>query len=253
MNGDDQTEAQQEAPRWFVTTHWTVVLNAKSDDAPQAAEALGTLCQTYWEPIHGYVRRKCRNPADAEDLTQQFFARFLEKEQYRLAQRERGRFRSFLLATAKNFLLNEWERRSAQKRGGGQELVSLDEKFADEDRCKVEVVDERTAERIYEQSWALTFLAKVRQRLASEYAGEGKAERFAHLEKFLPGEESDLTYAQAAARLGVAEGTIKSDMHRLKRRYRELLREEIAHTVATPAEVDDELRHLLAVVSQPRG
>ena len=133
------------------------------------------------------------------------------------------------------------------------EHISLDEKFADDDRLKVEPADERTAERIYEQTWALTFLEKVRHRMELEYATEGKAERFTQLEKFLPGEESDLTYAQAAMRLGVAEGTIKSDMHRLKRRYRELLREEIANTVATAAEVDDELRHLMAVLSEPRG
>jgi len=253
MDGSDQVEPQLDAPRWFTTTHWTVVINAKSPDAPQAAVALGRLCEIYWSPIHGYISRKCRNPADAEDLTQQFFQRFLEKEQYRLAQRERGRFRSFLLSTAKNFLINEWERRSAQKRGGGHEHISLDEKFADDDRLKVEPADERTAERIYEQTWALTILEKVRHRLESEYATDGKAERFAQLEKFLPGEESDLTYAQAAKRLGVAEGTIKSDMHRLKRRYRELLREEIANTVATAAEVDDELRHLMAVLSEPRG
>ncbi len=251
--GDHPTDPPPEPPRWFTTTHWTVVLGAKSDDAPAAAAALGQLCQTYWAPIHAYIRRTDRNPGDAEDLTQQFFERFLEKEQYRLAQRERGRFRSFLLTTVKHFLINEWERASAQKRGGGRQPVSLDEQLPDEDRPRIEPADDRNAEWIYEQTWALTLLKNVRARLAAEYAGEGKGERFALLEQFLPGEECDLTYAQAAARLGVAEGTIKSDMHRLKRRYRDLLREEIAHTVATPAEVDDEVRHLMAVLGQPRG
>ena len=253
MGDPDQTDPPLDPPRWFATTHWTVVLGAKSDDAPQAAAALGRLCETYWAPIHAYIQRQGRIPADAEDLTQRFFERFLEKEQYRLAQRERGRFRSFLLTTLKHFLINEWERASAQKRGGGRETVSLDELVADEDRARVEPADEQTAEHIYERTWALTLLEKVRTRLESEYAAEGKAERYAHLEKFLPGEECDLTYAQAAARLGIAEGTIKSDMHRLKRRYRDGLRAEIAHTVATEAEVDDELRHLLSVLSQPRG
>jgi RNA polymerase sigma-70 factor (ECF subfamily) len=199
------------------------------------------------------VSRQTRHRGDAEDLTQQFFARFLEKEHYRLAQQERGRFRSFLLAMAKNFLVNEREKASAQKRGGGQTPVSLDEEIPGENRPRVELTDERTADRLYEQSWALTLLVRTRERLAAEYSSEGKADRFAQLEKFLPGEESDMTYAEAAVHFGVAEGTIKSDVHRLKRRYRDLLREEIAHTVATPAEIDDELRHLITVLGQPRG
>ena len=253
MSEPEDTEPRLSAPRWFMTTHWTVVLGAKSDDVPAAAEALSRLCQTYWNPVHSYIQQQGRNATDAADLTQQFFERFLAKEQYRLAQRERGRFRTFLLTIVKNFLINERERASAQKRGGGRELISLDEPASEGEGPRVEPVHERTAERIYEQTWALTFLEQVRQRLAGEYAAENKAERFVQLEKFLPGEESEVTYAQAAARFGVAEGTIKSDVHRLKRRYRELLREEIAHTVGSAAEVDDELRCLLAVLSQARG
>ncbi len=246
-------EPLPERPGWFATTHWTVVLRAKSDNAPEAATALSSLCETYWTPVFALIKRGGRCLADTEDLTQQFFARFLAKEQYRLAMRERGRFRSFLLTAVKNFLINERERASAQKRGGGRIPESLDELVPEGDRARIEPADERTAELLFEQSWALTLLAKVRDQLANEYSVEGKAERFAELEKFLPGEDSADTYAKAAARLGVAEGTIKSDMHRLKRRYRELLRAEIAHTVETAEEVDDELRHLMAVLSQPRG
>lgn len=250
---DNGAESESESPRWFATTHWTVVLNAKSDDSSHAAEALGKLCQTYWAPINAYIRRMGQSAADSEDLTQQFFARFLEKEHYKQASRDRGRFRSFLLTSVKNFLVNEWERASARKRGGGQANVSLDEEFSETGGQRVEAIDERTAEWIYEQRWALTLLAQVRARLEAQYAVEGKAERFTLVEQFLPGEESEMTYAEASARLGIAEGTLKSDVHRLKRRYRELLREEIAHTVATPADIDTELRHLAAVLSQPHG
>ncbi len=253
MSEENHSGPRSEAPRWFTTTHWTVVLGAKSDDPAQAAEALSRLCSTYWTPVHSYIQQQGRRFADTEDLTQQFFERFLAKEQYRLAQRDRGRFRSFLLTTVKNFLINEWARASAEKRGGGREPISLDETDSEGENLRMELADELTAERIYEQTWALALLDKVRNRLATEYATGGKADRFALLEKFLPGEETDLTYAQAAARLGVAEGTIKSDVHRLKRRYRDLLRQEIAHTVATENEVDDELRYLLAVLSERRG
>ena len=153
----------------------------------------------------------------------------------------------------KHFLVNEWERGSAQKRGGGQAMVSLDEGATEGEQPRIEVKDERTAERIFEQNWALTLLGRVRERLEAEYAAGQKAERFAQLEKFLPGEESNMTYAEAAARFGVAEGTIKSDVHRFKRRYRELLREEIANTVSSPAEIDEELRYLVTVLGRPRG
>jgi RNA polymerase sigma-70 factor (ECF subfamily) len=229
------------------------VLNAKAKDSVVATEAFGQLWRIYWRPIHSYVCSRGRNPTDADDLTQQFFMRFLEKGHIHLADRTRGRFRTFLLTSVKHFLINEWERASAQKRGSGQPSLSLDEHVAGEERARIELVDERTAERNYEQTWALTLMDRVRSRIAEEYNAKSKADRFVQLEKFLPGEESDLTYAEAAVRFGVAEGTIKSDVHRLKRRYREVLREEIAHTVATPTEIDDELRHLIMVLGQPRG
>jgi RNA polymerase sigma factor (sigma-70 family) len=248
-----ETESRSEPSGWFAATHWAVVLGAGSEDTSKSAVALASLCETYWAPVHSYIRRTGQREADAEDLTQQFFERFLAKEQYRLARRERGRFRSFLLTTVRHFLINEWERASAQKRGGGLIAESLDELVPEGDRARVEPLDERNAERIFEQAWALAVLERVRGRLEAEYETEGKAQRFALLEAFLPGEETELTYAQAAVRLGIAEGTVKSDMHRLKRRYRDLLREEIANTVASATEVDDELKHLMTVLSQPRG
>jgi RNA polymerase sigma factor (sigma-70 family) len=238
---------------WFTSTHWSVVVNAQAEDSLLAAEALGKLCEAYWRPVHSYVRSRGQNATDADDLTQQFFARFLEKGHIQLADRNRGRFRSFLLTAVKHFLINEWERASAKKRGGGQLQVSLDEPIPGDDRPRIELVDEHTAARSYEQTWALALIERVRVRIAAEYSSAGKVDRFALLEKFLPGEESEMTYAMTAERLGVAEGTIKSDVHRLKRRYREVLREEIAHTVATPAEIDDELRYLIVVLGQPRA
>ena len=238
---------------WFATTHWSVVLAAASDLSPTAQAALERLCRTYWPPVHAYVRRWGFSPEDAEDLTQQFFARFLEKKHYRLADRDRGRFRTFLLTAVKHFLVNENERASAQKRGGGKPVMSLDEPASERSGPSIEPVDERTADRIFEQSWAMTLLAQVRTRLETEYAAEGKADRFTQLEKFLPGEENDLTYSETAARLGIPEGTLKSDVHRLKRHYRELLREEIAHTVSKPTEVDEEIRYLITVLGRGRG
>jgi RNA polymerase sigma factor (sigma-70 family) len=235
---------------WFTTTHWTVLLSVRSDDTKLAREALGDLCRTYWKPVNLYILRTTRNKSDAEDLTQQFFARFLEKEHYKLAERERGKFRSFLLTAVKHFLINEHERMSARKRGGGQAQISLDEEIEGEDRPRVEISDLRTAEYIYEQSWAIALLAKVRDRLQADYARTGKGERFEALEKFLPGEENELTYAELSARFGIPEGTLKSDVHRLKNRYAELLREEIGRTVSTPNEVEEELRALITVLGQ---
>jgi RNA polymerase sigma factor (sigma-70 family) len=241
-----------ESQAWFTTTHWSVVLAAGQTASDAATNALNQLCQIYWPPIHAYIRRLGYNPADAGDLTQQFFARFIEKEHYRLANPQRGKFRTFLLTSLKNFLINEWGRATAQKRGGGRAIVSLEER-QEEGGLQEIPVNEQTAEHIYEHAWAISLLSRVRRRLESEFAAEGKAERFACLEKFLPGEESDLTYAHAAAILRISEGTVKSDVHRLKRRYREALREEIAHTVASPAEVDEELRHLLLILSRGSG
>jgi len=232
---------------WFTTTHWSVVLAAGQISSPNAEEALEELCRTYWFPLYAYVRRKGYSPEDAQDLTQAFFAMFLEKNSLSQAQRERGRFRSFLLTSLKHFLVNEWHRTAARKRGGGQSLVPLDTALAERLYSR-ETAQDLAADRLYERSWALALLEKVRARLHEEYAAEGRPGRFEIVEQFLPGEESGLSYVEAARQLGMAEGTLKSDVHRFKKRYRELLRAEIAHTVAQPEEVDEELRHLFAVL-----
>jgi RNA polymerase sigma factor (sigma-70 family) len=232
----------------FATTHWSVVLAAGDSALPRAAEALEQLCRTYWYPLYAYVRRKGHNPEDAQDLTQGFFARFLEKNYVTRAARERGRFRTFLLASVKNFLTNEWHRAHAAKRGAHATYVSFDASEA-ERLYGLEAAQAVTAEKLYELSWAMSLLERVRARVRQEAVAEGTGKRFDVAEQFLPGAEPELTYAEAAGRLGVPEGTLKSDVNRLKRRYRELLRAEIANTVAHPADVADELRHLMKVLS----
>jgi RNA polymerase sigma-70 factor (ECF subfamily) len=225
-----------------------VVLSAADTSAPGAQAALESLCRTYWYPLYTYVRRQGHSPENAEDLTQEFFARFLQRKSFQQADRERGRFRSFLLSSLKHFLVNEWERANTQKRGGGKTVLPVDT-VAAENLYSQEQSHELSADRIYERAWALAMLTRVRDRLQRDYVSEGKAERFARLEEFLPGQKGELTYAEAARLLGVAEGTVKSDVNRLKKRYRDLLRAEIAHTVSSPDEINDELRHLITVLS----
>jgi DNA-directed RNA polymerase specialized sigma24 family protein len=232
----------------FNTTHWSVVLSAADTSAPGAQAALESLCGAYWYPLYTYVRQQCRSPEDAQDLTQEFFARFLERKYFQRADRQRGQFRSFLLTSLKHFLVNKWERATAQKRGGGKAAIPVDTVVA-ESLYGQELSHGLSADRIYERTWALSLLKRVRDRLADEYAVKGKGEHFMHLERFLPGQKAEVTYAEAARGLGLAEGTLKSDVNRLKKRYRDVLRAEIAQTVSGPDEINDELRHLIAVVS----
>lgn len=231
----------------FATTHWSVVLAAGGSASPQAGEALEKLCHTYWYPLYAYVRRQGHSPEDAQDLTQEFFARLLEKQFFRQARPERGRFRSFLLTSLKHFLVNQWHRATARKRGSGQTPVPLDTVLAERLYSR-EPARDLAADKLYERSWALALLEQVRARLRKEYAAEGRSDRFEIVEQFLPGEESGLSYVEAARQLGMAEGTLKSDVHRFKQRYRQVLRAEIAHTVTRPQDVDEELHHLLAVL-----
>jgi RNA polymerase sigma factor (sigma-70 family) len=244
-NGDSTSPKLRE----FTTTHWSVVLSAGDHESPQAADALERLCRTYWYPLYAYVRRDGSSPEDAQDLTQAFFERFLEKDYLADVRREKGRFRSFLLACLRHFLADERDRARAIKRGGGRMPLSLDAQDA-EGRYLMEPRNELTAETIFERRWALTVLESARARLRDDYARAGKIERFEALEKFLPGEQADCTYAQAASRLGLAAGTIKWEVNQLKKRYRELLRAEIAHTVPSADEVNEEVRHLTAVLSR---
>ena len=230
---------------WFVTTHWSVVLSAREKDAPQSAMALETLCRTYWYPLYAFVRRQGRGPHDAQDLTQAFFARVLEKDYLQTAAREKGRFRTFLLVAFKRFLANEWDREHAQKRGGFAPVVSIDQELA-ESRFAAEPADSVGPDVLYDRQWAMTLLDQTMRQLRDEYVASGRASLFEYLQSCLAREESALPYAEIAARLKLTEAAVKMAGHRLRARYREILRGEIAHTVSGPEEVEQEIRHLFA-------
>jgi RNA polymerase sigma-70 factor (ECF subfamily) len=233
----------------FHTTHWSVVLAAREGHSSQAQEALGQLCQTYWYPLYAYVRRRGNGPAEAEDLTQAFFVRLLEKGFIGDLTPGMGRFRSFLLSALKHFLANEWDRVRAQKRGGGKPVLSLDDDQA-ESRYRVEAVDNTTPETLFEQRWAWTVLEQVFVQLRQEFVSTERGELFEDLKGFLSaGKPPPKAYAEVAARTGLKEGTVKVAVHRLRRRYGELLRAQIAQTVADPSEVEDELRYLIQVLA----
>jgi RNA polymerase sigma-70 factor (ECF subfamily) len=217
-------------------------------DSPSARQALETLCRNYWYPLYAYVRRQGHGPHDAQDLTQAFFARLLEKNYLADVQREKGRFRSFLLASLKHFLANEWDRERALKRGGGQRLIALDDDSA-ESRYKLEPKDDLSADKIYERRWALTLLDQVLSRLRSEFEADGKLQEFEVLKQYLSAGRTSVSYALAAERLGTTEGAVKVAVHRLRKRYRELLRAEIGQTVATASEIEAEIRYLFAALS----
>jgi RNA polymerase sigma factor (sigma-70 family) len=231
----------------FVTTHWSVVMAAGKDHSAQAADALEQLCRTYWYPLYAFVRRHVSEAHDAEDLTQEFFTRFLAKEYFGRADPALGRFRSFLLACLKNFLAEQQRQGRRLKRGGGQTTLSWDSQTAEE-RYRLEPADPVTPEQVYDRRWALTLLETVLARLAEEQSAAGKGHLFAQLKDGLWGETRETTYGQMAERLGMTEGAVKVTVHRLRRRLRDLLREEVAHTVAADAEIDEELRHLIAVI-----
>jgi RNA polymerase sigma factor (sigma-70 family) len=233
----------------FATTHWSVVLAAGRADAPGAQNALARLCSTYWYPLYAYARRRGYSAHDAQDLTQAFFAQLLERQSFARADPNRGRFRSFLLGVMNHFLANEWTRAHAQKRGGGVTFLPLQFETA-ETRYGQEPADNITPEQNYERRWAMALLEEVLRRLAEEYNQDGRAELFAELNPCLVGERAAQPYAELAVKLGVTEGTVKSAVHRMRQRYRQLLRDEIANTVAEPGEVDAELRHLFAVLAR---
>jgi RNA polymerase sigma-70 factor (ECF subfamily) len=230
--------------RQFVTTRWTVVLTAGRSDTTQAQVALEKLCQTYWYPLYAYVRRQGYSPEDAQDLTQEFFARFIAKDYLGDVDRTKGKFRSFLLASLKHFLANEWDKARAQKRGGGQTIVSLDA----ETRYNLEPASEVSADKIYERRWALTLLDEVLKRLREEYEADGKGKLFDHLKVTLTGERSTIPYAEIGAQLGMSEGAVKVAVHRLRQRYRDVLRAEIAETVDGSEAVEEEIRALFAAL-----
>ena len=232
---------------WFATTHWSVVVAASDQNSPQKVDALEKLCRAYWYPLYAFIRREGYHPQDAQDLTQGFFTRLLEKNYLAQMDRQKGRFRSFLLAALKHFLSDEQDKARAQKRGGGQALISLDEQTA-EGRYRLEPADVMSAEKLFERRWALTLLEQARTRLRDEYVAAGKAEFYDQL-RIMEAEEKKGTYAESAACLGTTESAIKSAVPRLRRRYAELVREEIAHTVNSPSEIDQEIRYLITVIS----
>ncbi len=233
----------------FVTTRWSVVLTAGRSDTLHAQAALEKLCQTYWYPLYAYVRRRGHSPEDAQDLTQAFFARLLERNWVGRADQQKGRFRSFLLSAMNHFLSDEWDKARAQKRGGGLPSVPLQFDTA-ETRYGHEPADSVTPEQNFERRWALTLLDEVLRRLRAEYEQERRGELFAVLHPCLVGDRTAQPYAELAVKLGVSEGTVKAAVHRLRQRYRQLLRDEIAQTVAEPGEVDEELHHLFAVLAR---
>lgn len=233
---------------WFATTYWSVVLAAAGESSPEAASALEKLCQSYWYPLYAFVRRSGHDEETARDLTQGFFARFLEKNYLKDVDRSKGRFRSFLLASLRHFLANEWDRQQAARRGGGCQIVPLDEEWIE--GCeRQDAALPLTPEKLYERRWALALLDTVRQKLEKEFVAAGKKELFEELQIYLFGEKGLAPYAAVAGRLNLSVDAIKKAVERLRRRYGELLREEIAQTVTHQAEIDDEIRWLRAALA----
>jgi RNA polymerase sigma-70 factor (ECF subfamily) len=233
----------------FATTHWTVVLAAGQGNSRQADVALEELCRTYWYPLYVFVRRQTPTREDAEDLTQAFFARFLEKNYLEKLNSEKGRFRAFLLASLKHFLANEWDRANRQKRGGGQTALSLDWQDADA-RYQIDPADNASPDKLYDRAWAVTLLERVIGRLRDESAAEGKSRFFEELKPFLMVGKSAIPYPQAAAALDMNESAVRVAVHRLRRRYRELLRQEISQTLSDSGQAEEELRTLFSAFSE---
>src|SRR5215472_3847803 len=249
FSADEYSGALAPQPREFNTTHWSVVLAARGESA-DAQVALEKLCRVYWYPLYAFVRRQGHSPEDAEDLIQGFFARILQRKDLETVQRERGRFRSYLLVSLKHFVLNAQLHAGAEKRGGGQSLISLDEVEA-EKKFAQEPVDKSTPEKIFERRWALALLDKVLERLRQEYEATDRLRLFDTLRWFLSNEPAEQSQSQIGAKLDLSTGAVKQAVRRLRKRYRELLHEEVANTVATAADIDDEIRHLVAILREP--
>lgn len=246
---DDATDRPGEAA--FATTHWSAVRAAGRMNSPDAEQALENLCRKYWYPLYAFVRRQGLNPEEAQDLTQGFFARLLEKDYLRLADPARGRFRTFLITGLKAFVAESHRHANRLKRGGGQSLVSWDQATAEE-RYQAEPRDEATPETLYEERWAMTLLETALARLEAELAADGKAALLAALRGHLWGNPNEPSYAELSPQLQLSEGALKVTVHRLRRRFRILLREEVANTVTDAGEIDEELRHLVDIVRRSR-
>lgn len=231
----------------FATTRWTVVLAAGNRSTPQADVALEELCRTYWYPLYAYVRRHGQSREDAQDLTQAFFASLLEKNYLERIRSDGGKFRSFLLVAMKRFLANAWDHANCQKRGGGVVPLSLDWQEADT-RYQINPADNLTPDKLFDRAWAVTVLERVITRLRDENIAEGKAELYEQLKQFLMVGKSEISYVEAAKALAMSEGSLRVAVHRLRRRYRELLRDEIAQTLSDPAQADEEMQVLFSAL-----
>jgi RNA polymerase sigma-70 factor (ECF subfamily) len=231
----------------FQTTHWSLVLAAGKVALPESAKALAELCQAYWGAVYVFVRRQVADVHEAQDLTQSFFTQLLEKNILAVAQPSRGRFRSFLLTSVRNFLLNEWDKQKSLKRGGGQKLLALNFQQADSKHA-LEPADTLTPERLFERQWVLALLDQVMARLRAEHVKAGKEKIFDRLKNSLSGADADASLAEIAAELGISANAAKVAAHRLRKRCRELLRAEVAQTLADPKEIDDEIRQLFAAL-----
>jgi RNA polymerase sigma-70 factor (ECF subfamily) len=235
----------------FPSTHWSMVVAAQNQSTTEGAAALAALCRVYWRPLYAYVRRRGHAPEDAQDLTQGYFSRLLEKDYLSQADIQRGKFRSFLLASLKNFLANEWDRNTAQKRGGRIAFLSLEEMNGAEKHFLISSRDSLTPEKAYERSWVLTLLGRVTEQLRLEFFEAGKSNVFEQFKTFLTGDAGDETYSKIAATLGMSEVAARVAAHRLRGRFRDLLRAEIAQTLDHPEDpdaVEEEIRYLMSVL-----
>ncbi len=249
LSGSHAVDDAARKAGWFATTHWSVVLAAGQGAEPRAAEALEELCQAYWYPLYAFLRRQGHSVEDAQDLVQAFLCHLLERGILQVADPRRGRFRSFLLGTLKHFVSDETKKLEAQKRGGGQPLISLN--WADvEGRFQQEPADEASPDRLFERRWATTVLDRALDRLQTECVAGKRQDQFEQLQDFITGEKGPVSYAEAAARLGISLSAVKSAILRLRRRYHEIVREEVSQTVSSLGEVEDELRYLLHVFSR---
>ncbi|HEY5906437.1 MAG TPA: sigma-70 family RNA polymerase sigma factor [Vicinamibacteria bacterium] len=241
------TATRREACLHFETTSWSLILQASTGSSTDARQAWARLFETYWPPVYAFIRWKGRSGPDAEDLTQAYFTRFFEKDYLSDFRPEAGRFRTFLLASVTHFLANEWDRERAKKRGGGRVPVSLDT-AATEDRLRFEPVDRLTPEAIFERQWVAAVLARCLEILRDEQTGPEARQRFERLKAFLVGDGPSAGYAVPARELGLSENATRVAVHRLRKRFCAVLREEVGHTVKDPAEVDAEIRFMLDVV-----
>lgn len=236
-------------PQTFATTRWSLILSAKTPESPESRQAMATLCEAYWYPLYAYLRRHGHDSGEAADLTQGFFTRMLEKNTIERITPDTGRFRSFLITALKHFVANERDRARAQKRGGGQQVLSLDFHSA-ESQYALEPVDERSPDRMFERIWAHTVLNHTMERLEAESRAKGKQKLFEHLKVYVSAEASTVPCREIAGKMDMTEGAIRVAVHRLRKRCRALLRAEIAQTVTSDGEIDDEIRGLFAALGQ---